>query len=379
MPPSQTDGKIPVVPRHRTSQSRRCQPRHRRPLTYHGHGPATHLPFNGRAEAFNHRRRFVTAKVLIASNLSLGSDTRRAAQRRLTRCILYAQRVQCYPITFLTVQSAPLDPNSRRARSATALRQLTSLQSRRAIPAAGGLARGNFPSGQMARRAPRSPNSSSGAVADGEAGDGPAPPRFAKFAARPTTAQDTALPDGQMPRGPGQLKISRTPVGGNSRGPNLGGRSAGRGGPRGSTRAGSGGREQRPKKRERKAGGNTAKESNLLADTDPSTTLSDGMVHHLLRLQRKEWDRVPYEPKYAMGSLAANQLIHEGRELFRGESAPVKIWGRLEKRIGVVGMFGAEAHLKIRRVPDGDEAPFGKEEADEVVIQEESRSDTAVR
>lgn len=96
-------------------------------------------------------------------------------------------------------------------------------------------------------------------------------------------------------------------------------------------------------------------------DVDASTTLSDGMVHHLLRLQRKEWDRKPYEPKYAKGSFAANELIHAGRELCKGETPPVKIWGPLEKRIGVVGMFGAEAHLKVRRVPDGDAEPFGQE------------------
>lgn len=89
------------------------------------------------------------------------------------------------------------------------------------------------------------------------------------------------------------------------------------------------------------------------------------MVHQLLRLQRKEWDRVSYEPKYAHGSFEANKLIHEGRELFRGESRPVKIWGRLERSIGVVGMFGAEAHLKVRRVPDGDAAPFGQEEIED--------------
>jgi hypothetical protein len=94
------------------------------------------------------------------------------------------------------------------------------------------------------------------------------------------------------------------------------------------------------------------------------------MVHHLLRLQRKEWDRVPYEPKYAPGSFAAQELIHEGRELFRGEVPPVKVWGPLEKRIGVVGMFGAEAHLKVRRVPDGDDKPFGEEDAVEETQKE---------
>lgn len=145
------------------------------------------------------------------------------------------------------------------------------------------------------------------------------------------------------------------------RGPNLSGRSGGRTGDSQGKR-GPGGRGQGgPKKRERKSGDGGSKQSMSIFDTDPATTLSDGMVHQLLRLQRKEWDRVPYEPKYAVGSFAAQELIHEGRELFRGESPPVKVWGALEKRIGVVGMFGAEAHLEVRRVGDGDERAFGQE------------------
>jgi hypothetical protein len=170
-----------------------------------------------------------------------------------------------------------------------------------------------------------------------------------------------------MVRAPGTLRTTRNATVGGMRGPNLGGRSANRGGPR--ANKGPGGREQGPKKRERKDGDEEAAQPTSLADIDAATTLSDGMVHHLLRLQRKEWDRVSYEPKYAQGSFAANQLIHEGRELFRGEAIPVKYWGPLEKRIGVVGMFGAEAHLKIRRVPDGDEAPFGQEEQETIDAQ----------
>lgn len=164
-----------------------------------------------------------------------------------------------------------------------------------------------------------------------------------------------------MIRGPPRLNRNAT-VGG-ARGPNLNGRS-GRGGPKGA--GGKGSREGGTKKREKRGGGGGGPtQSTSVAEVDPAATLSDSMVQHLLRLQRQEWDRVPYEPKYAPGSFAANQLIHEGRELFRGEAPPVKIWGKFEKRIGVVGMFGAEAHLKVRRVPDGDEAPFGKE-AEEV-------------
>jgi hypothetical protein len=169
-----------------------------------------------------------------------------------------------------------------------------------------------------------------------------------------------------MVRAPAQLRLRRaTPggapgaPGGGPRGPNLRGRDgkAGAGGSRG---------DKGPPKRERKAGGE-AKQT-AAADVKPETTLSDGMVQHLLRLQRKEWDRVPYEPKYATGSFAANELIHAGRELFKGEAPPVRIWGPLEKRIGVVGMFGAEAHLKVRRVPDGDEAPFGQEVEEELAF-----------
>jgi hypothetical protein len=168
-----------------------------------------------------------------------------------------------------------------------------------------------------------------------------------------------------MARAPQALRVSRNATVGDTRGPgsvrgpNLGGRSAGRGGPRGER--GPGGREQGPKKRDRKAGDSDSAQPTSIDDVDLATTLSDGMVQHLLRLQRREWDRVPYEPKYKQGSLAANELIHEGRELFRGEIPPVKYWGPLEKAIGVVGMFGAEAHLRVKRVPDGDEAPFGQE------------------
>lgn len=121
--------------------------------------------------------------------------------------------------------------------------------------------------------------------------------------------------------------------------------------------------------------------STKLADVELGDTISDAMIQQLLRLQRKEWDRVPYEPKYAKGSFAANELIHAGRELFKGESPPVKIWGPLEKRIGVVGMFGAEAHLKVRRVLDGDAEPFGQEviEQDPVEVEGVEKKEPAAR
>jgi hypothetical protein len=268
-------------------------------------------------------------------------------------------------------------PNTRKARQATALKQITSLQNRRIQP--GALARGSFPSGQMARRNPRTPSlqvnedgfiPESAAPADAQPD---ANPRFARNTARPTTTRGSTPPQGQMVRAPSTLRITRQtvdgPAGGpgprgpNVRGPNLRGREGGRPGAGGKGRAGGAGNnrsDRGPKKRERKSGGD-GKMATKLADINLGDTVSDSMKQQLLRLQRKEWDRVPYEPKYAKGSFAANELIHAGRELFKGEAPPVKIWGPLEKRIGVVGMFGAEATLKVRRVLDGDSKPFGQE------------------
>lgn len=161
-----------------------------------------------------------------------------------------------------------------------------------------------------------------------------------------------------MVRAPAQLKLSRGPrAGGNAsvggrRGPNLRGRDG---------KAGSAGNRSAdgPKRRERGGGKEDGEQRADVSSIKFEETLSDGMLQHLLRLQRGQWDRKPYEPKYAPGSFAANQLIHQGRELFRGEAPPVKIWGRLEKTIGVVGMHNAEAHLKVRRVTDLDDESLG--------------------
>lgn len=160
-----------------------------------------------------------------------------------------------------------------------------------------------------------------------------------------------------MVRAPAQLKLSRNNgprPGGNAsvggrRGPNLRGRDGKSGGPGNRSRDG-------PKKRDGKQEGDKKADPR---DVKFESTLSDGMIQHLLRLQRGQWDRKPYEPKYAPGSFAANQLIHQGRELFRGEAPPVKIWGMLEKRIGVVGMHNAEARLQVRRVTDLDDESLG--------------------
>ncbi|KAH4610890.1 hypothetical protein HBH82_039350 [Parastagonospora nodorum] len=262
-------------------------------------------------------------------------------------------------------QPASSIPPTRRGRSEAALRQIKNLQNRRIQP--GGLARGSFPSGQTAGRTSQeyNPSSFGASPAASEAGDTRAAgPRMARFGARPTTTHGSAPPEGgRMVRAPNMLRNrnANATVGSARGGPNLRGRAGGKGGDRGKDRA--------PKKREKGKDGDSGP-STKLSEIDPATTLSDGMIHNQMRLQRKEWDRVPYEPKYAPGSFAAQELIHEGRELFRGESPPVKIWGRLEKTIGVVGMFGAEAHLKVRRVPDGDDAPFGQEEAQEETQEE---------
>ncbi len=159
-----------------------------------------------------------------------------------------------------------------------------------------------------------------------------------------------------MARAPAQLKLARNTGGNNAtvgsrRGPNLRGRDGKSGG------GARGSQERGPGRRERK---NNTDSAVKIEDTSVAATLSDGMVRHLLRMQRSEWDRKPYEPKYAPGSFAANELIHMGRELCRGEAPPVKIWGMLEKRIGVVGMHNAEAHLKVRRVTDLDVTRLGE-------------------
>jgi hypothetical protein len=305
--------------------------------------------------------------------LELGGQTRREAQQCAANKSWYTLDTLGDPCDNVSDSSpAPANLNTRRARSETALKQITSLQARRIQP--GGLARGNFPSGQVARRSPREQTPATSGASPTAAGEGdarPAGPRMAKFSARPTTTHGSSPPDGgKMVRAPGALRISRNATVGSMRGPNLGGRSANRGGSKGDK--GPGGQEQGPKKRQKTDDGEKDSRPTSVFDMDPATTMSDGMVQHLLRLQRKEWDRVPYEPKYTQGSFAANELIHEGRELFRGEAPPVKYWGRLEKRIGVVGMFGAEAHLKVRRVPDGDEAPFGQEDMEKTDLTKET-------
>ncbi|KAL1657116.1 hypothetical protein SLS61_000157 [Didymella pomorum] len=242
---------------------------------------------------------------------------------------------------------APAQLDTRKARTANALSQITRLGANRRTVRPGG----NIPNGQT----------------EGQPGQGPArvrPEGSLRITREAYGPAGGAPPPGAMVRAPAQLKLSRNGprTGGNAsvggrRGPNLRGRDGVKDGKKG----GPGNRSaDGPKRRER---GN--KEDGQEEKVDPNSikfedSLSNGMLQHLLRLQRGQWDRKPYEPKYAPGSFAANQLIHQGRELFRGEAPPVKIWGRLEKTIGVVGMHNAEAHLKVRRVTDLDDEALGE-------------------
>lgn len=237
--------------------------------------------------------------------------------------------------------AAAAKPDTRKARSALALSQISRLGANRR---AGGLAKGSFPSGQRTAQPARGPSERpEGALKITREAYGPAQPR-------------TDAPPGVMARAPARLRLSRPPSSadstsspgnatvGSRRGPNLRARE----GKQRSTNA----NDKGPKRRTK----DDSDEGAVLnpADVKLDSVLSDGMVQHLLRLQRGEWDRKPYVPKYAPGSFEASQLVHAGRELFRGEAPPVKIWGMLEKRIGVVGMHNAEAHLKVRRVPVND-------------------------
>ena len=201
---------------------------------------------------------------------------------------------------------------------------------------------------------------------------GTSPPPGAKIITprKPFVRKDAGGAPGTMIRAPSTLKITRDagPPGGRpSGGPNL--RSRGKGpGSSFPTRGGglpkNRGDEHRPPKRERAARGgenNTGGAPKLDQDSVEPKAIEESLMQTLYRMQRNQWDRKPYEPKYAAGSFAANELIHAGRELFKGESPPVKVWGKLEKTLNIVGMHGAAAHLQVRRVPDGDAMPFGKE------------------
>lgn len=212
----------------------------------------------------------------------------------------------------------------------------------------------------------RVPMGSSASLRGTRTTPGASPPPGAKIIAprRNSVGKDGDKAPGTMIRAPSTLKITRNagPPGKRpSDGPNLrargkGPRAASSASPKNFTRSGSG-----PARRERGSGGEESGAPKLDQDTVNPKAIEESLMQTLYRMQRNQWDRKPYEPKYAAGSFAANELIHAGRELFRGEAPPVKIWGKLERTLNIVGMHGAEAHLQVRRVPDGDDMPFGKE------------------
>lgn len=73
-------------------------------------------------------------------------------------------------------------------------------------------------------------------------------------------------------------------------------------------------------------------------------SLTDGMVQQLLRLQRKQWDRVPYEPIYSSKE-KLDELVALGGSLFKGEEpARLKVKSkedrRFERVIGIQNMHG---------------------------------------
>ena len=251
----------------------------------------------------------------------------------------------------MEIRIAPsADRSPRRVRNARAVSDITSLQFRRPLPKTSGLAGGSFPSGRSSREIEDAPAPSTAASSSTPKIITPTrkPLITRQMVDSPAPRSGGAGPQGTMARAPAQLRVTRNaPSAKKNTGPNLRGRNAGgKGGNRtGGARA--------PKKREGKGGGKKGPDPTRMGeDVTLEHGLSDGMVQHLLRLQRKEWDRVPYEPKYAPGSYAANELIHAGRELFRGEAPPVKVWGRLEQKLNIVGMHGAAAHLQVRRMPE---------------------------
>ncbi|KAF1975345.1 hypothetical protein BU23DRAFT_597891 [Bimuria novae-zelandiae CBS 107.79] len=238
-------------------------------------------------------------------------------------------------ISLKDAMTAPRQP--RRERNAYAAAQIGNLQMRRAP--VGGLARGIFPSGQA------------------QGADPSAQPKVIA-PRKPLIRRERAGPPGAMVRAPAALKVTRNagPPGSRPQGPNLRARKGPPGASRGGPRRGG---ERGPKARERGASGGDGIQDD--PEAMDGQALPDTLMQALYRMQRNQWDRKPYVPKYAPGSFEANELVHAGRELFKGEAPPVKVWGRLEKKLRIVGMHGAAATLKVRRVPDGDAMPFGQE------------------
>ncbi|KAF2118479.1 hypothetical protein BDV96DRAFT_569962 [Lophiotrema nucula] len=235
---------------------------------------------------------------------------------------------------------------TRRSRAAAAGQRVINLSNRPSGP--GGLARGVFPSGQGVS-IPVGQTLPEALGAEGSTDpSSPAPtagrtrPLIRREIIDPSSTGGSRPPPGTLVRAPTNLRISRAAAPGTTRvrGPDLRGRD--RSAPQNSG-------ERAPKRRERKsgtassgAGGGRRRNQ----DVKVEDTLSDAMVQHLLRLQRKEWDRVPYEPKYVQGrngklSPAALELQEAGKKLFEGEppktpSEP----GRLERRLQIAGLHG---------------------------------------
>ncbi|KAH7123778.1 hypothetical protein B0J11DRAFT_529868 [Dendryphion nanum] len=249
--------------------------------------------------------------------------------------------------TISTRQSAD-DANSNRSSPSGTPKSPQTLRSR-SNAAASKIA--DLPSGvQTPLRITRAPSGSA-------AGDRPTPqfaraPATLRITRTPVGTANGSLPPRQLVRAPATLRITRAPVGSGrsdglpgqlGRGPNLQGRS---GPPRpGPPRSGAGKRSPsgaklagQPKRRSKEQNESTREEHEQLV---PGENLSDGMVQHLLRLQRKEWDRVPYEPIYSHGSKAAADLITAGKKLFEGEiPQEAKKPGRLERILGIAGRHG---------------------------------------
>ncbi|KAF2468186.1 uncharacterized protein BDR25DRAFT_290863 [Lindgomyces ingoldianus] len=230
---------------------------------------------------------------------------------------------------------SPASPNAsapretRRTRSANAFRQVTDLSRR------GGLAAGIFPSGQPVDDAS---NPSTEGAEDSSSSSRPLIRKQYVAGSPPLVRKEfgSGPPPGTMVRAPSTLRITRNAVGTNPPGPNLRARQGSRSS---EGRTVGRGNESGPKMRQRNQDGSS---SGRVEEQDDKLedTLSNGMVQHLLRLQRQEWDRVPYHPIYTKGSTAVTELVQSSKELFKGEAPKKKKPGRLEYTIGIQNMHG---------------------------------------
>ncbi|PSN69796.1 hypothetical protein BS50DRAFT_618778 [Corynespora cassiicola Philippines] len=236
------------------------------------------------------------------------------------------------------LEDAPSNPSSS-SQSSGAPRQTRRVRNTDAFQRIAGLNQNKDE--QPARRGPVGGSSRSGVVRTvsiGSSAPGSSTPRGPRS---PNTRDPNAPapPPGKLVRGPSNPRAPRTTPGGakTPRGPNLRARDGARP-PKPGNRPQGG-----PRKRDRDT--NNAANAVTVESSKIDDDLSDGMVQHLLRLQRKQWDRFNYEPKYAHGSEEAKELVQAGKDLFKGEVPTVKTVGTLERRLGVVGMYGAETRV----------------------------------